>query len=206
MTTWEQLGRDHPHLSQWTDIGIQWATTYYKKMDNLSAYVIAMCELMFGFIHHLLTFYLTWPVLNPSIRLSWIRRHWEPNYVARAIVIIKNTIRFSVCYGDSTLIYLLQMQKYHDRLHGQHQQPTSGTAASQQQRQSWHDLAGQYGLEDMLNVSGSSSQWGEGVEEQFELYETGPLTPHGTDIVGFWAVSTISLFFNLRTDLFADKR
>jgi len=110
MTAWEQLGRDHPRLSQWTDIGIQWATTYYKKMDDSSAYVIAMCELTFGFIHHLLTFYLTWPVLNPSIRLSWIRRHWEPNYVARAIVIIKNTVRFSVCYGDSTLIYLLQMQ------------------------------------------------------------------------------------------------
>jgi len=61
------------------------------------------------------------------------------------------------------------MQKYHDRLHGQHQQPTSGTAASQQQRQSWHDLAGQYGLEDMLNVSGNSLRSGEGVEEQFEL-------------------------------------
>jgi len=97
------------------------------------------------------------------------------------------------------------MQKYHDRLHGQHQQPTSGTAASQQQRQSWHDLAGQYGLKDMLNVSGSSSQSGKGVEEQFELYENGLLTLHGTDIVGFWVVSTISLFFNLPTDLFADK-
>jgi len=67
MTAWEQLGRDHPCLSQWTDIGIQWATTYYKKMDDSSAYVIVMCELTFGFIHHLLTFYLTWPVLNPSI-------------------------------------------------------------------------------------------------------------------------------------------
>jgi len=81
----------------------------------------------------------------------------------------------------------------------------SGTVASQQQRRSWHDLAGQYGLEDMLNVSGSSLQSGQGVEEQFELYKNGPLTPHGTDIVGFWAVSTISLFFNLPTDLFADK-
>jgi len=55
MTAWEQLGREHPRLSRWTDIGIQWATTYYKKMDDSSAYVIAMCELRFEFIHYLIT-------------------------------------------------------------------------------------------------------------------------------------------------------
>ena len=96
---------------------------------------------------HTLVNNLTWSVLNPSIWLSWIRQHWEPNYVARAVIIIKSTVSRSVCYGDSTLIYLLQMQKYHDCLHGQAQQPTPSTAASQQQRQSWYDLAGQYGLE-----------------------------------------------------------
>ena len=36
-------------------IGIQWATTYYKKMDDSSAYVITMCELRFTFIHYLIT-------------------------------------------------------------------------------------------------------------------------------------------------------
>ena len=174
MTAWEQLGRDHPCLSWWTDIGIQWATTYYKKMDNLSAYDIMMCELRFGFIHYLITW--PWSVLNPSLRLSWIRRHWDANYVARAVIVIKNTVSHSLCYGYSTLIYLLQMWKYHDCLHGQAQQPTPSTAASQQQRWSWHDLAGQYGLEDMLEVSGTASQSGQGVEEQFELYENGPIS------------------------------
>ena len=46
---------DHPCLSLWTDIGIQWATTYYKKMDDSSAYVIVMCESRFEFIHYLIT-------------------------------------------------------------------------------------------------------------------------------------------------------
>ena len=123
------------------------------------------------------------------------------------MVIIKSTVSRSVCYGDSTLIYLLQMRKYHDCLHGQAQQSTPSTAASQQQRRSWHDLAGQYGLEDMLEVSGTSSQSGQGVEEQFELYEKGLISPCGTDIVGFWAVSTMSHYFPICvTDLFADKR
>ena len=118
---------------------------------------------------------------------------------------IKNTVSRSVCYGDSTLIYLLQMRKYHDRLHGQ-VQPTPSTAASQQQRRSWHDLAGQYGLEDMLEVSGTASQSGQGVEEQFELYENGPISPCSMDIVGFWAVSTMSHYFPICiTDLFADN-
>ncbi|EDQ99474.1 uncharacterized protein LACBIDRAFT_334966 [Laccaria bicolor S238N-H82] len=134
-------------------IGIDWATTYYKKMDDSPAYVIVM-------------------FLNPSIQLSWIQRHWEPNYVARVTVIIKNT-----------------MQKYHDHLHGQVQQPTPGTAASQQQRQSWHDLARQYGLEDMMDITGASLQQVQGIEEQFELYENGLLSLRGTDIVGFWVIS-----------------
>lgn len=98
------------------------------------------------------------------------------------------------------------MRKYHDRLHGQVQQPTPGTAASQQQRRSWHDLAGQYGLEDMMDVTGASSQQVQGVEEQFELYENGPLSPRGTDIVGFWAVSIVSNYFLIcPTDFFVDK-
>ena len=119
---------------------------------------------------------------------------------------IKNTVSRSVCYGDSTLINLLQMRKYHDRLHGQAQQHTPSTAASQQQRQSWHDLAGQYGLEDMLEVSGASSQLGQGVEEQFELYENGLISLCGIDIVGFWVVSTMSHYFPICvTDLLADK-
>lgn len=55
MTAWEQLGTAHPRLARWTDIGIDWATTYYKKMDDSPAYVIAMCELRFKFIDHSIT-------------------------------------------------------------------------------------------------------------------------------------------------------
>ena len=138
------------------------------------------------------------------IQLSWIRQHWEPNYVARATVMIKNNVSPSACYGDSTLIYLLQMQKYHDRLHGQAQQATPNTAASQQERRSWHNLAGQYRLEDMMG--GTALQQVQGLEEQFELYENGLLSWCGTDIIGFWAVSTMSHYFSIcLPDLFADK-
>jgi hypothetical protein len=41
---------EHPHMSQWTKIGIEWAAKYYIKMDDMHAYVIAMCELNFEFM------------------------------------------------------------------------------------------------------------------------------------------------------------
>jgi hypothetical protein len=56
MTAWEQLGEKHPCLAPWTDIGIKWATVYYKRMDESPAYVIAMCELI---IHDLYVILIT---------------------------------------------------------------------------------------------------------------------------------------------------
>ena len=59
----------------------------------------------------------------------------------------------------------------------------------------------------MLEVPGTSLQSGQGVEDQFELYENGPISPRSTDIIEFWAVSTMSHYFPICvTDLFADKQ
>lgn len=43
MTAWEQV-RKHKQLKPWIDVGISWATKYYKRMDDTKAYVIAMCK------------------------------------------------------------------------------------------------------------------------------------------------------------------
>jgi hypothetical protein len=44
MTTLEALGEQFDLLKPWVDIGIQWATKYYIRMDDTNAYVIAMCK------------------------------------------------------------------------------------------------------------------------------------------------------------------
>ena len=44
MTDLETLGKDHPILKPWTDIGVQWATKYYKQMDHMKAHIVAMCK------------------------------------------------------------------------------------------------------------------------------------------------------------------
>lgn len=44
MTELEEVGESHEVLKPWTDIGVQWATKYYIRMDNTDAYVITMCK------------------------------------------------------------------------------------------------------------------------------------------------------------------
>jgi len=42
MTAWEHLAEKHQRLQPWIEIGLDWATTYYSRMDRTNAYVIAM--------------------------------------------------------------------------------------------------------------------------------------------------------------------
>ena len=42
MTALEKLGKDHYILKPWVDIGVQWATKYYCRMDDMKAHVVAM--------------------------------------------------------------------------------------------------------------------------------------------------------------------
>jgi hypothetical protein len=42
MTSWERLAAKHPRLKPWIDVGLDWATTYYSRMDLTTSYIIAM--------------------------------------------------------------------------------------------------------------------------------------------------------------------
>jgi len=46
MTTWEILGKNHPELAWFTDIGLEWAVKYYERMDLSKAYIVAMRKRM----------------------------------------------------------------------------------------------------------------------------------------------------------------
>ncbi|KIL55152.1 hypothetical protein M378DRAFT_91340 [Amanita muscaria Koide BX008] len=73
MTAWETLGAKHPPLKRYTEIGLKWATKYYRRMDSTKAYVIAM-------------------FLNPSFRMAWITSHWDERYIQQATRTIKETM------------------------------------------------------------------------------------------------------------------
>ena len=42
MTTWEELDEHRPRLKPWIDVGLEWATTYYARMDLTKAYIMTM--------------------------------------------------------------------------------------------------------------------------------------------------------------------
>ena len=44
MWEWEVLADKHPRLKPWIDVGLEWATEYYTRMDRTDAYIIAMCD------------------------------------------------------------------------------------------------------------------------------------------------------------------
>jgi hypothetical protein len=44
MMALEEYGTHLPCLKPILDEGLAWATTYYSRMDNTKAYIIAMCE------------------------------------------------------------------------------------------------------------------------------------------------------------------
>ena len=86
MVKWEQLGKEHPELQYWTQIGLLWVQKYYKWMDDTDAYVIAMSRsfLFDSAVNELLDVNLLSKVLNPSIHLLWIQHEWSSSYIQRS--------------------------------------------------------------------------------------------------------------------------
>jgi hypothetical protein len=99
MSTWEKLAVKNPRLKPWIVIGLVWATKYYNRMDNTKAYIIAMCESIICTVPNTKTYL----VINPSVRLSWIRQHWDQPYIDSAIKMIKDTVGNSSSPNDTNL-------------------------------------------------------------------------------------------------------
>jgi hypothetical protein len=90
MTKWEMLAEKFPRLEKWISIGLTWATKYYGRMDRTNAYIISMGEFLSFYMVQSADKYVQ--VLNPTIRMSWIRKHWDPDYVRNAEEMIKDTV------------------------------------------------------------------------------------------------------------------
>jgi hypothetical protein len=99
MTNLENVGDQYELLKPWTDIGLQWATKYYIRMDDTDAYVVTMCKSLNQHIAALpLTFSLIPTVLNPNVRLSWMEEQWEGVYFRNAKEIILDLVSTIHCY------------------------------------------------------------------------------------------------------------
>ena len=57
MMEWELLSEKHKRLKPWIDVGLEWASEYYKRMDWTNAYIVAMCKPLLSSIDCILTFF-----------------------------------------------------------------------------------------------------------------------------------------------------
>ena len=80
---WDALSKLVPRCSPFIKAGLECAKQYYKRMGNTRAYIIAMRKsiLIYGSL-------LTFVVVNPTIRLTWIMQHWsdEDKVAARQVI------------------------------------------------------------------------------------------------------------------------
>lgn len=93
MSKWESLAEANERLRPFIEVGLAKAREYYTKMDLTRAYVIALGEslLLFCCVALLNSNLL---VLNPMVKLSWIRKQWGSRYIDMAEHMIKD----EVCY------------------------------------------------------------------------------------------------------------
>lgn len=96
MSKWEKLMKDHSRLRPLVKPGLESAYGYYARMDRTRAYIIAMCKCKFLFE----TACLRFAVINPFMRMSWIHKHWDHEYITLAETKIKQTVSLSSLQFD----------------------------------------------------------------------------------------------------------
>ena len=107
MTLWETTSKKHEILRPWTDVGLEWAAKYYVRMDDTDAYVLAMCKFIPGSLQQ--SDHLSFTVLNPAIRFTWIEAEWDEEYISRARKIIlqrvstttRRKLYFTMAFADA---------------------------------------------------------------------------------------------------------
>ena len=92
MTSWEKLAKKNQHLAPAIKVGLKFAYKYYNKMDDTSAYMVAMCESYLFYLSTTTNFIL---VLHPGIHVSWMREHWESQYFKKAESTLKKLVSHS---------------------------------------------------------------------------------------------------------------
>jgi hypothetical protein len=181
MTELEKLGEQHKVLRPWTEIGLRWATKYYIRMDDTDVYVIAMCKIL---VILLLCRQLRLTVLNPAIRLSWIRSQWETRYIQRSEEIILDLV--STIYRYSPYLnYLIQMRRYRDQNSSTLATPVQPTPVA-----GGRPPPTRFKVEHSVYEKKATPQ-AYTVEAEFRKYVSGAISSEETDILQFWEVGLL---------------
>jgi hypothetical protein len=137
-------------------------------------------------------------VLNPAIRLTWIQKHWDREYIDGAETTIRQTVSLSTWLDgllSSARAHRIpyKMIEYREReivTAPEEEQSIPPTVPGTREMPAYMSLAVQYGITDDDMDIGHFSAQEQTIEQEFQSYITAPLSPKNIDIIKFWEVST----------------
>jgi hypothetical protein len=118
--------------------------------------------------------------------MSWIKQHWEEEYIEDAKAKILETVSCSRHSESEVLIWVVKMLEYRDNAATEEEQPPKALSSAAPQFMS---LAEQYGLGDEMEIGSGSGPDEQTIEQEYDLYVTAALSVKTIDILKFWEVS-----------------
>jgi len=168
------------HLAMFIQPGLDKASKYYNRMDDTPAYILAMGKsLPWSYTSANL---IGFAVLNPAVKLTWIRKYWDTAWVMCTEHIIITKVSISWC-----------MQTFSSH-HGWHQLTEYSElikcnslveVSASPTLESWESLANAYEF-DFDDGSAPQSLSAQSVEDEFHTYVQAQLSPKGTNLLKFW--------------------
>jgi hypothetical protein len=122
--------------------------------------------------------------------MSWIKDHWEKKYVDKAEDDISALVRLVFIYLDG-VSSASKMREYRKKIDvsGNEAQSVQVPVRARSSAPAYMSLAAQYGLEDDFDI-GEAGGKVQAVEQEYQAYITGVLSPKSLDILKFWEVSS----------------
>jgi hypothetical protein len=124
--------------------------------------------------------------------MSWIRKHWEAQYISDAEEKIRRTVRdfpTLISYAQNDSPNLHKMREYRDKMSSSAGESTSvpqGTDSTEDMPM-YMSLADQYGIADEMEI-GESSATMQTIEQEYQAYITAVLSLKTVNILKFWEV------------------
>jgi hypothetical protein len=126
--------------------------------------------------------------------MSWIQRHWEPEYIDDAEEKIRRTVSCFILHvtpsprsGHADCGF--KMLEYRENATTGMAPSASGgsSAATATAVPQYMSLAEQYGIGDEMEIGGSDGV-DQTIEQEYQSYVTAALSPKTIDIIKFWEV------------------
>ena len=131
-------------------------------------------------------------VLNPAICLSWIKRHWETKFIAKAESNLRDLVGLVFIFVNGVSSSVPKMTEYREK------SDTSEDVAESAQNTTDHgsgyvprhmSLAAVYNIEEEMDT-GSIGESVQTVEQEYQAYITGALSMKTVDILKYWEVNS----------------